>query len=87
MADCSCEWCEYDVICPYSYENSFCFVKTIKAARAVVDADFGALASKIEEKNKELCDDYLDVLVRNMRDIIRYSKEPLPDWTMQEIEG
>lgn len=78
MSDCSCDWCERDAVCLYSYENSFCYVETIKAARAIVDTDFQALASKIEEKNKELCDDNIDVLVRNMRYIIHCSNDPLP---------
>lgn len=85
MADYSCDFCVHDNQCPYAYDQLDCFVETIKSAKAIVDDEFETFLAKMVEKNEDICDDNLDVLIQNMRNIICDSKRPLPDWATQAI--
>ena len=84
MADCSCDFCTHDNHCPYAYNESDCYIEAIKAARVVVDDEFKALLSTLEEKNENMYDDSIARLIWSMREVIRNSEMPLPDWATQE---
>lgn len=86
MADYSCDFCTRDNQCPYAYDQLDCYVETIKAARAFVDDEFKAFLAKLEEKNEDMDDDNIDVLIRHMRNIVSDSEQPLPDWATQEAK-
>lgn len=86
MADYSCDFCTHDNHCPYAYDELDCMVETIKAARVIADDEFQTFLAKLEEKNENLCDDNLDVLIRYMRNIIIDSNRTLPDWATQEAK-
>ena len=74
MADCSCDFCKFDEKCPYANAESDCEIVTINNAKKIVDLDFISFYEKLKDKNEDLYDDYLDVLVRQMREIISSSK-------------
>lgn len=86
MADCSCDFCKFNKKCPYAYDESDCVVLAIKNAREVVDAEFIAFYEKLKEKNETLCDDCLEVLINQMKDIIASSKQSIPDFILKEIK-
>ena len=83
MADYSCEFCLHDNHCPYAYNQLDCYVETIKSARSFVDDEFKSFLAKLEEKNEDVCDDNIDVLIRTMRNIVLDSKQLLPDFATQ----
>ena len=84
MADYDCEFCAHDNQCKYAYGQLDCFVKTIQAAKVVADDEFKTFITKLEAKNKEMCDDNIDSLIMIMRNIVRDSNQTLPDWATQE---
>lgn len=84
MADCSCDFCAHNNQCWYAYDHPECYVETIKAARVIADDEFQTFLAKLEEKNEDLCDDNVDVLIRYMRNIVCDSNRVLPDWATQE---
>lgn len=86
MADCSCDFCKFNEKCPYAYAESDCEVETIKNAKKIADPEFTVFYEKLKDKNEGLCDDYLDVLVRQMREIISNSKRDIPEFILKELE-
>ena len=87
MADCSCDFCTRDNHCPYAYNESDCRVETIKAAKVVVDDKFKAFLANLEEKNKDMYDDSIARVIWSMREVVRDSEMPLPDWAIQETKA
>jgi hypothetical protein len=80
MADYACDFCNHEHDCPYAYDASFCTVDRIKAAKAVVDADFSAFHKHLMAQNEQLDDDQIDCLIGIMRTIQCDSEETLPEW-------
>ena len=85
MADCSCDFCKFDEKCPYAYDESDCVVLAIKNAREVVDLEFITFYEKLKEKNETLDDDYVEMLVKQMDNIIHNSRQSIPDFILKEI--
>lgn len=85
MADCSCDFYSFDEKCPYAYAESDCEVITINNAKKIVDFEFVLFYQKLKEKNEDLCDDYLDMLVRQMGEIYSNSKRDIPEFILKEI--
>ena len=85
MADCSCDFCRFDEKCPYAYAESDCEIITINNAKKIVDFEFVLFYQKLKEKNEDLRDDYLDMLVRQMGEIYSNSKRDIPEFILKEI--
>jgi hypothetical protein len=85
MADCSCDFCKLDEKCPYAYDESDCVVLAIKKAREVVDLEFITFYEKLKAKNETLDDDYIEMLVKQMDNIIYNSRQPISDFILEEI--
>ena len=79
MADCSCDFCKFDEKCPYAYDESDCAVLAIKNAREVVDLEFITFYEKLKVKNETLDDDYVEILISQMDNLIYNSRRPIPD--------
>ena len=86
MADCSCDFCSHDSVCPYAYDESDCVIETIKAAKVIVDDEFKSFLAKLDKANEDLCDENVDVLICTMRVIVVDSERVLPDWAMEEVK-
>lgn len=86
MADCSCDFCKFDETCPYSYAESDCEILTIKNAKEIVDSEFINFYEKLRAKNEDLDDDYVSMLINQMRNIILNSKRAVPEFILKELE-
>lgn len=84
MADCSCDFCGHDNKCPYAYNESDCYVETIKASKAIVDDDFKAFLAKLEKINEDMCDDNIRILIGTMRKMVNCSEKTLPAWATKK---
>ena len=84
MADYSCDFCEHNNQCRYAYDQLDCLVETIKTARVIADDEFQAFLAKLIQKNEDLCDDNLGVLIRYMQNIVLDSNRTLPEWATQK---
>lgn len=80
MADCSCDFCNHEPDCPYAYDASDCSVNRIKAAKAVVNAEFSAFQERLAAQNENLDDDQIANLIGMLKTIRCDSEEPLPEW-------
>ena len=80
MADCSCDFCNHEPDCPYAYDASDCSVNRIKAAKAVVNAEFSAFQERLAAQNENLDDGQIANLIGMLKTIRCDSGEPLPEW-------
>ena len=85
MADCSCDFCKFDEKCPYAYDESDCEAIAIKNAKSIVDLEFITFYEKLKEKNETLDDDYIEMLIKQMDNIIYNSRRPIPEFILEEI--
>ena len=80
MADCSCDFCNHEPDCPYAYDASDCSVNRVKAAKAVVNAEFSAFQERLAAQNENLDDDQIANLIGMLKTIRCDIEEPLPEW-------
>ena len=85
MADCSCDFCKFDVKCPYAYVESDCEIVTIKNAKKLATVEFITFYEKLKNINEDLYDDYLGQVIWAMSQIISNSKKDIPEFILKEI--
>ena len=84
MADCACDFCIYNNQCPYAYNESDCYVETVKTSKVIVDDEFKTFLSKIKNLKEDVCNENVNEIIQIMLRIINDSEQPLPDFERKE---
>jgi len=75
MADYDCEWCNKEKDCKYAYDSTNCMIEYIDKNKLFVNDDkFIEFLEYIKNKNKEIENDDVDMIISAMETMMAWSE-------------